>query len=101
MIMLPAIATAINICTLIHAQMHAFCESCLTTNTQMSKDELKTPWHKSYLDCFDWRQASSSGQPRHPSQSCSPSRCSSTSTAYRHSSPPPYSHSCSPLPSLS
>src|SRR4051812_16300716 len=99
--MLPAIATTINVCTSIHAQMHAFHKSCLTTNTRMSKDKLKTPQHKPYPDHFDRRQASSSGQPRHPLRSCSPSCRSSTSTAYCRSSPPPYSHSRSPLPSPS
>src|SRR4051794_27602909 len=99
--MLPAIATTINVRTSIHAQMCAFRESCLTTNTRMSKDELKTPRHKPYPDRFDRRQASSSGRPHHPSRLHSPSRRSSTSTAYRHSSPPPYSHSRSPLPSPS
>src|SRR4051812_2773769 len=99
--MLPAIATAISVWTLIHAQIHAFHKSCLTTNTRMSKDELKTPQHKSYPDRFNWRQASSSGQPRDPSQLHSPSCHSSTSTVYCRSSPPPYSHSRSPLPFLS
>jgi len=76
-------------------------ENCLTTNIRIGKDEPRSSRHKSYRDGPDRRQFSSSGRPRHPSRSRSPSRRGSARTSYRRSSPPPYSHSRSPLPSSS
>jgi hypothetical protein len=73
--------------------MRALEEILSPSHVRTSRNELRTPRHKSHRDQYERRLFTSSGQPRRPSRSRSPSRRNNANTSHHRTSPPPYSRS--------